>query len=171
MLAAGPILFLLLGVLRKKLAPAQACVRCGDPASKRVSDKDVPEDTCSQCFHAFVSTRSRIDAGVKLRKEREIIRRRTRKSRAILGLAFVCPGAGHVFAGAPARGLVLFALFAVGLGCHAMAHGMLPMPRLSGPWPDLPAIIATGAFVIAIWLVGLRSAWLLAEDATGRGRR
>jgi tetratricopeptide (TPR) repeat protein len=171
MLAAAPLLFLLLGVARKKIAPAQPCVRCGDPASKRTNDKDVPEDTCSQCFHAFVSTRSRIDAGVKLRKEREIIRRRTRKSRAILGLAVVCPGAGHVFAGAPARGLALFALFALGLGCQAMARGMLPMARLSGPWSDLPAIVATGAVCVVVWLAGLRSAWLLAEEATGRGRR
>jgi hypothetical protein len=108
---------------------------------------------------------------VKLRKEREIIRRRTRKSRAILGLAIVCPGAGHVFAGAPARGLVLFALFGVGLACLALSFGMLPMPRLSGPWSDTPAIVASGVVLFVVWLVGLRSAWLLAEDATGRGRR
>src|SRR5204863_324941 len=81
----------------KKIAPSQPCVRCGDPASRRVDGKDVPEDTCSQCFHAFVSTRSRIDAGVKLRKEREIIRRRTRAGRVNLGLGVVFPGAGHVY--------------------------------------------------------------------------
>jgi hypothetical protein len=171
LLGAFPVLWLVLLAGKKKVAPSQPCVRCGDPASRRVDLKDVPEDTCSQCFHAFVSTRSRIDAGVKLRKEREIMRRRTRLGRTILALGVVFPGAGHVFGGAPVRGLIFAGLhtaFAVSL---VYASGKIPMPRLPGPWGSTPAFVAIAVVTGVVWLIAARSAWLLADEASGRGRR
>ncbi len=170
-LGAFPLVWLALLAARKKIAPSQPCVRCGDPASSRVDGKDVPEDTCGQCFHAFVSTRSRIDAGVKLRKEREIIRRRTRLSRAILALGIVWPGAGHIFGEAPVRGLVFAVLHGAGLCCIGLALGLLPMPRLEGPWGHTPPLVAVSVVAGLVWLIALRSTVILAGDASGRGRR
>lgn len=170
-LAAFLLAWLLLLALGKKLAPAQGCVRCGHPASRRVDSKDVPADTCSQCFHAFVSTKSRIDAGVKLRKEREIIQRRTRLGRAILLLGVLCPGAGHIFGGAPVRGALFASLHTLGLGALLFASGIVPMPRLAGPWSHTPPMIAAGVLVGVVWLLAMRSALSVADDASGRGRR
>lgn len=171
LLVGFPLAWLVLLALRKKIDPAQGCVRCGHPASRRVDGKDVPADTCSQCFHAFVSTRSRIDAGVKLRKEREIITRRTRLGRAILVLALLFPGAGHLFAGATVRG-ALFALFhTFGLGALLFASGLVPMPQLAGPWSPTVPLVVCGVIVGVVWLLSLRSAWILSDEASGRGRR
>jgi hypothetical protein len=171
LLVGFPIAWLVLLALRKKIDPCQGCVRCGHPASRRVDGKDVPSDTCSQCFHAFVSTRSRIDAGVKLRKEREIMTRRTRLGRAILVLGVLFPGAGHLFAGATVRGL-LFALFhTLGLGALLFASKVVPMPQMSGPWSSTVPLVVCGVVVVVVWLVSLRSAWILSEEASGRGRR
>lgn len=170
-LAAFPLAWLVLLALRKKIAPCQGCVRCGHPASRRVDGKDVPADTCSQCFHAFVSTRSRIDAGVKLRKEREIMTRRTRLGRAILLLGLVFPGAGHILAGATVRGLVFAMLHTMGVGALLFASGTIPMPQLAGPWSPTAPLVACAVVVALVWLLSLRSAWVLSDDASGRGRR
>jgi tetratricopeptide (TPR) repeat protein len=170
-LGAFPLLWLVLLAARKKIAPAQACTRCGDPASKRVDGKDVPDGTCAQCFHAFVSTRSRIDAGVKLRKELAISRRRTRLSRTTIGLGVLFPGAGHLFAGAAVRGLVFTLLYGGGLSLLYLVSGFLPMPRLGGALPDNALLIVVGVVVAAVWILGVRSSFVVAGDMGGRGRR
>jgi TM2 domain-containing membrane protein YozV len=164
LLGVFPVVWLVLFALRKKLRPSEPCVRCGSPASRRFDDADVPEGTCAQCFHAFISTRSRIDAGVKLRKERAINRRRARIGRLTLLLGLLFPGAGHFYAGAPVRGLVFSVLHGLGLGAVLFASGGVPMPRLEGPWSSTIPLAAAGAVFALVWLVAIRSAWALAEE-------
>lgn len=167
---AFPLVWLVLLALRKRLAPAQACVRCGSPASSRIDDKDVPADICGQCFHAFVSTRSRIDAAVKLRKERQIMLRGRRRSRTVRVLSLVCPGAGHLVAGAAARGALLSFLWAACGVTACFVVGLVPMPRLDGPWGTTPGLVVVGAVAGVVWLTAQWSAWGLADDLSVRGR-
>jgi hypothetical protein len=169
-LVAFPLAWLALTVLRRKLLPCQACVRCGHPASRRVDGPEVPEDTCAQCFHAFLSTRSRVDGGVKLRKERQINARSQRIGRSIVILGLLWPGTGHLFGGAILRGVVFTALHGSLLAGLVLALGWLPMPRLEGPWGNtLPAAVVGGLLAV-VWLLAARSGWVLADDFGRRNR-
>jgi hypothetical protein len=150
-------------VLARRLKLAHACVRCGEPASRRVDGPDVPNETCAACFHAFVSTKSRIDAGVRLRKENAIRRRNHRRATLIVALS-VWPGTGHLFAGAMARGVV-FAVLATSSACAAVALSQAwPGPRAAA---DVGAVGAMpGLCVLAVVLaISFRSALGVADDA------
>jgi tetratricopeptide (TPR) repeat protein len=170
-LAAFPLVFVLAFALRRKLKPARACVRCGDAACPRIDGPNVPEDTCSQCYHAFVSTRSRIDAGVKLRKERAITRRARRVSRFVLALSLVFPGAGHIYCGAAVRGALFVGLWTLGLGALSLALEIWPMPRLAGPWGQTPGLVLVGIYLVVVWALSLRSSFEAAADAVSTRRK
>ena len=170
LLGGFPIAWALLWALRKRLRTAQACARCGAPASPRVDGNDVPADSCGQCFHAFVSTRSRIDATVKLQKERKILLRGRRLARTTRIASLLFPGAGHLVAGAPARGVALAFLWTACAGAAIFASGRIPLPRVDGPWGNTPALAAVGAVAAVLWLLAQWSAWGLADDLAARGR-
>lgn len=171
LLAAFPLAWLLLLLFKGQLRPAQGCVRCGQPASRRVDRKDVPPGTCSQCFHVFLSTRSRIDAGVKLRKEREIIQWRTRLRQTILLFGLLFPGAGHLWGGAPVRGVVYATVHGLCLGVLLLSSGLVPTPRLPGPWLQTTPMMIAGAMVALVWLIAIRSAWVFSDEIRVRRRR
>jgi tetratricopeptide (TPR) repeat protein len=170
LLGAFPLLWLVLLAVRGRIRPAQACVRCGSPASPRVDGEGAPADTCGQCFHAFVSTRSRIDAAVKLHKERQILLRGRRLARVTRVASLLLPGSGHLVAGAPVRGALLAFLWSVCAGAMFFASGMAPLPRLDGPWGSTPMMAVVGALAAIVWLVTQWSAWGLADDVAQRGR-
>lgn len=170
LLGAFPLVWLALWAARKRLQPAQACARCGSPASPHVDGKDVPADSCGQCFHAFVSTRSRIDAAVKLHKERQILLRGRRLARTTRIASLVLPGAGHMVAGASVRGAILVFLWTACAGAMLFASGRVPLPRLDGPWGNTPAMGVVGAIAAVLWLLAQWSAWGLADGLAQRGR-
>ena len=97
--------------------------------------------------------------------------RRTRLGRAILVLALLFPGAGHLFAGATVRGVLFALLHTLGLGALLFASGLVPMPQLAGPWSPTVPLVVCGVIVGVVWLLSLRSAWILSDEASGRGRR
>jgi tetratricopeptide (TPR) repeat protein len=150
-------------VVAQRLRFARACVRCGEPASRRVDGPDVPHDTCAACFHAFVSTKSRIDAGVKLRKENAIRRRNRRRASVIVALS-VWPGAGHLFAGATARGVV-FASLATLSACAAVALSPAwPGPRAAADVGALAAMLPGAIIFAVLFAASFRSALSVADD-------
>ena len=164
-----PLLWLVLLAASKKLPVACACDRCGDPASRRVDGPDVPHGTCAACFHVFLSSKSRVDATVKLRKERAIFLRSRRRARLVLLLSLL-PGAGHLFVGAAARGIVLALLFAVCAAGVVVGLDLVPGPRPTSAWSSA---LLTAPFVVVaviVFLVGLRSALLIADDERAGGR-
>jgi hypothetical protein len=170
-LAVFPLFWLVLSTQRKKIDPAQSCVRCGDAASRRIDGGDVPPGTCSSCYHCFMSRTSRADAGVTLRRERAIARRHARLRTATVMLAVLMPGAGHIFGGAVVRGVFFATWYALGLAALLFASGIVPMPQLAGPWSHSTAMVAPALFLGIVWLLAMRSAWILAADVSRRGRR
>jgi tetratricopeptide (TPR) repeat protein len=158
-------LVLIVGVVASRIPTARSCGRCGAPASSRVDGPGVPVGTCAACYHAFMSPTSRVDGAVRLRKENAIRRRGARRARLIVLLS-LWPGAGHLFAGAAARGAAL----SVGAGLAGV--GALVVSDL---WPgpgvaDLPAgvTVALPALVWAVLLaVAVRGALTIADDERG----
>ena len=158
------VLWAVLFGIKGRLEPATACSRCGSPASRRVDGKEVPAATCAQCFHVFVSTKSRIDGSAKALKEREIVRRNRREGRAIRALGVCLPGAGHIYGGAPVRGALFLVAGAVAGAGLALAMGLLPLPHPPGPWPQTPALAGAGGALALVWLLAVRSAFALAAE-------
>ncbi len=163
--------WLVLTLAARKLPVASACVRCGSAASRRVDGPDVPEGTCAACFHVFLSTKSRVDATVKLRKERAIFLRGRRRARLVTGLS-VFPGAGHLFAGAAGRGAALATGFAVvGVAAVAVVDAVVPGVRPLSPWSDLAIGAPLALVAVVIFVMGLRSALVVADEERAGGRR
>jgi len=134
---------------KARLQPSHACVRCGSAASRRYDADEVPADTCSACYHTFLSSASRVEAGMKLRKEAQVMAYRRGQRRWQLLATVLWPGSGHLHGGAPARGAPMAFLFAFVLACAALALGPLPWPHLEG---DLPLVVG-GAIAAAILLI------------------
>ncbi len=173
--AASPVVLMVLGLLTAlaailglasdRLGMAQPCQRCGDPASARVDGPGVPLGTCAACYHAFLSTTSRVDGGVRLRKENAIRRRAHRRARLVILLSII-PGAGHVFGGAAARGAALLAVGAIAIAGIVVTGPLWPSIRVNdiSPWLGLAPSVLVLAVAMA---VSVRSALVVAEDERG----
>ncbi len=168
-IALFPLSWLLLVLASRRLPMAQACERCGDPASRRVDGPDVPDGTCSACFHVFLSSKSRVDANVKLHKERVIFVRSRRRARLVT-LFSMMPGAGHLFAGVAVRGALLCALFAICAAGVVTGLDWVPAPRPSSPWTSILVVAPFGVVGLIVLLIGLRSAADVADDLRSGGR-
>jgi len=166
-LLAGVLgLFVVLSAISTRVDMATACLRCGAPSSRRVDGADVPHETCAACFHAFVSTKSRVDAAVRIRKENSIRRRGIRRARAIVLLS-IWPGAGHLFAGAGARGGVLAVLGTFSAVAALAASDAWPGPRING---DVSGWLLAAPFGLAfcvVLAVAVRSALGVASEERG----
>ncbi|MDP2341700.1 MAG: hypothetical protein Q8O67_12145 [Deltaproteobacteria bacterium] len=168
-LALFPLLWLALLVAARKLPVAQGCDRCGDPASRRVDGPDVPHGTCSGCFHVFLSSKSRVDATVKLKKERRIFLRSRRRA-TLVTLFSLLPGAGHLYAGAAARGAVLATLFALCAAAVVVTLDLVPGPRPTSPWSSALLVAPFVVVAVIVFIVGIRSALGVADDERAGGR-
>ena len=162
-LAAFLVLMAVLSTLAGRLKFARACVRCGEPASRRVDGPDVPHDTCAACYHAFISTKSRIDAGVKLRKENAIRRRHRRRSTITIALSVV-PGLGHLYVGAVARGLAFAVPTALALAAAVVVSPLWPGPRAAIDAPAFIAVVPCVVVIVCLLFIGMRSALVVAEQ-------
>jgi hypothetical protein len=126
------ILWVVLARMKSRLLPSHACSRCGSAASRRYDAEEVPPDMCSACFHTFVSATSRIEAGMKLRKERQARFYRRARSRYLRLFTLLWPGAGHLYESANARGVAFALWFACTLAYAGLAFGPTPWPHLEG---------------------------------------
>ncbi len=160
--------------LKPRVYPSVPCDLCGAPSASAGPSraggptKSAMPGVCAQCFHVFVSTRSRIDAGVKLKKERAIASRNKRHQRMLWLLSLVCPGAGHLYVGAAARGTALAAGFFSALWVIALALGLWPASRPVGTVIETAAMLLAGVGALVVWMLGLRSAAGLARDLQRR---
>lgn len=148
MIAAFLLVWLALARVKSKLLPSQPCTKCGAAASRRYDAAEVPRGMCSACYHAFVNPRARIEAGMKLRKERQVAAHKRHYTTTLRLLTLAFPGAGHLYGGAAVTGTVLAMLFAVTLTAGALAFGPMPWPHLKA---ELPLLVLGG--VIASLLV------------------
>lgn len=146
--AVALLLWLASALLGRKVIASQPCTRCGAPASKRYDAEEVPEGVCSGCYYAFMSTKTSVEAAVKLRKEMQIRTNRSRRRRVALVLSLLFPGTGHFFVGAFWWGGV-FALL-VSSGLFALSEYVVALPRAM-PIVGLPGV-TTPALLILTWL-------------------
>jgi tetratricopeptide (TPR) repeat protein len=165
LLAGVLALFIAVSAISTRVDMATPCHRCGAPSSRRVDGPDVPHETCAACFHAFVSTKSRVEAAVRIRKENAIRRRGIRRGRAIVFLS-IWPGAGHLFAGAGARGGVLAVLGTFSALAALASSDAWPGPRISDLSGWLLAAPLGLAFCV-ILAVAVRSALGVATEERG----
>lgn len=168
LLLAGLVsLIVVVSAFGPRIDMATTCTRCGAPSSRRADGPEVPAQTCAACFHAFVSTKSRVDAAVRTLRERSMYRRRHRRARVMIMLS-VWPGAGHLFAGAGARGAVFAALGTVSaLAALASSDGW-PGPRPHGDMPVWMLVAPFGLAFCVVLAVSVRSALgIAAEERRG----
>lgn len=164
------LLWGVLAGLAARVPVACACVRCGSPASRRVDGPAVPPKTCAACFHVFLSTKSRVEATVKMKKERAIFLRGRRRGRLVTLLA-LWPGAGHLFAGAVATGAVLAAVFGFCVAAAVLvADGLVPGIRATSPWSDAASVAPFVVVGVLVFIFGFRSALGVADDERAGGR-
>jgi len=144
----GLLLLLMMGRMGSKLRPSHACPRCGNASCVRC-DAEIPtHDLCGQCYHAFLAPSRAIDANLKIRKEIEVRRYRSRRDTMRRFGSLVIAGIGHVVGGAPLRGVISVLVYA------ALVTGALLL------WITSPMSISIGvgfplARVIALVVVGL----------------
>jgi Flp pilus assembly protein TadD len=170
--AAAPFIVMLLGALAAlsallaaasgRLGMAHPCERCGAPASARVDGPGVPAGTCAACFHAFLSPTSRVEGGTRLRKENAIRRRAHRRARLVILLS-ILPGAGHIFAGAAARGAALAVVGATAIAGVVVFGPLWPSIRVNDITSWMGAVPALLMLAVAM-AVSVRSALLVADD-------
>ena len=171
MIAFGcfPLWWLGLVVAAQRLPVAQACRRCSAPASRRVDAAEVPHGICAGCFHVFLSRKSRVEARVKVMKEHAIMRRGRRRALLITVLALL-PGAGHLFAGAHVRGMVVAGVCAACAAAVILGLDFIPAPRPLSLWSSL-LFVAPFIFVgVLVFFASVRSALGLAAIERGGGR-
>jgi hypothetical protein len=70
----------------------------------------------------------------------------------------LCPGAGHLYGGAPLRGAPMAFVFAFVLLASALAYGPLPWPHLEGDLPVWMGGAAIGLVLLFLYPIALRSA-------------
>jgi Flp pilus assembly protein TadD len=169
-LASFVVLWGVLAFATRRRRLARPCVRCGAPASRRVDAREVPEGTCSACFHAFLSKQSRVDPVVKLRRERAILVRGRVRSALVIALS-VWPGAGHLFAASIGRGALLLTTSTAAFAALLAVSDLLPGPAAQGPWSAWLLGAPLFAVVAFTFLVSLRGALGLADDERSGGAR
>lgn len=163
-LAGVVVVWLVMGVVGRRVRWARACVRCGAPASRRVDPPEAAENTCSACFQAFSPRRGRSDATARVRQERAILRRGRVRAATVLVATLLLPGAGHVFHGAVVRGALLVVLTVVLGGASLLLGGAWPASTPLGPWPAW-VLASMPALVLAFVVVGvIRAAVERADD-------
>jgi len=164
------VLWALLAGAAARVPAACACVRCGSPTSPRVDGPAVPPKTCAACFHVFLSTKSRVEATAKVKKERAIVLRGRTRGRLVTILA-LWPGAGHLFAGVVGTGAALAAVFGFCVAAAAVvADGVVPGIRPTSPWSDAVVVAPFVVVAVLVFIVGFRSALGVAHDARAGGR-
>lgn len=140
--------------LGSRLKASHECLRCGRPVSHR-TDPDLPPRSaiCSQCVSVF-SERSVASPALRVRKQLEIARYHARAERIGLIFGALWSGMGHIFTGAPVRGVLaggLFALLAAGL--------ILWRGALRTPYGDVTAIfylVPLGLVMIVVYFFTYR---------------
>jgi hypothetical protein len=164
------VLWALLAGAAARVPAACACVRCGSPTSPRVDGPAVPPKTCAACFHVFLSTKSRVEATAKVKKERAIVLRGRTRGRLVTILA-LWPGAGHLFAGVVGTGAALAAVFGFCVAAAAVvADGVVPGIRPTSPWSDAVVVAPFVVVAVLVFIVGFRSALGVAHDERAGGR-
>jgi tetratricopeptide (TPR) repeat protein len=142
------------GYLRAGRGVSHACDKCGRPVCRRCDPQlSVGSQFCPQCVNVF-ARRGVVPPLLKMNKEMEVRRHRTRSSRIAYSLGVLCGGLGHVFSGAALRGAGYAFLFLFAAACVVTREGVLRAPY--GPAPELLRLFPLALLVAAVSFFSLR---------------
>ena len=142
------------GFLRGGRGVSHACDKCGRPVCRRCDPQlRAGSQFCPQCVNVF-ARRGVVPPLLKVNKEMEVRRHRTRSSRIAYALGAVCGGLGHVFSGAALRGAGYAFLFLFAAACFLTREGVLRAPY--GPAPELLRLVPLVLLVAAVSFFSLR---------------
>ena len=130
----------------RQVRAAGVCKRCDPQLS-------VGSLFCPQCVNVF-ARRGVVPPLLRINKEMEVRRHRTRSSRIAYALGAVCGGLGHVFSGAALRGVGYAFLFLFAAACFLTREGVLRAPY--GPAPELLRLVPLVLLVAAVSFFSLR---------------
>jgi hypothetical protein len=111
-------------LLRKRAAPSRACERCGRPACERCDG--VSGALCGQCVNVFLK-RAVVDPRDRTRKEQQVQRHLVARRRLARALALATAGAGHLWRGETARGVLALLAVLFPLALVATWTGVIPV--------------------------------------------
>jgi tetratricopeptide (TPR) repeat protein len=142
------------GILRGGRGVSHACDKCGRPVCRRCDPQlSVGSPFCPQCVNVF-ARRGVVPPLLKVNKEMEVRRHRTRTSRIAYGLGVLCSGLGHVFSGAALRGVGYAFLFLFVAASVVTREGVLRAPY--GPAPELLRLFPLALLAAAVCFFSLR---------------
>ena len=142
------------GFLRGGRGVSHACDKCGRPVCRRCDPQlSVGSQFCPQCVNVF-ARRGVVPPLLKVNKEMEVRRHRTRTSRIAYALGALCGGLGHVFSGAALRGAGYAFLFLFAAACFLTREGVLRAPY--GPAPEILRLVPLVLLVAAVSFFSLR---------------
>jgi tetratricopeptide (TPR) repeat protein len=143
-----------LGFLRGGRGTSHACSKCGRPVCPRCDPQlSSTSQYCPQCVNVF-ARRGVVPPLLKVNKEMEVRRHRTRTSRIAFGLGVVCGGMGQVFSGAALSGMAYAFLFLFAAASVVTREGVLRAPY--GPAPELLRLFPLALLVVAVSFFSLR---------------
>jgi tetratricopeptide (TPR) repeat protein len=151
---AAALALVAFGFLRGARGVSHACDKCGRPVCRRCDPQvSVGSPFCPQCVNVF-ARRGVVPPLLKVNKEMEVRRHRTRSSRIAYALGAICGGLGHVFSGAALRGVGYAFLFLFAAACFLTREGVLRAPY--GPAPELVRLVPLVLLVAAVSFFSLR---------------
>ena len=142
------------GLLRGGRGVSHACDKCGRPVCRRCDPElSVGSPFCPQCVNVF-ARRGVVPPLLKINKEMEVRRHRTRSSRVAYALGLLVSGLGHVFSGAALRGVAYAFLFLFAAASVVTREGVLRTPY--GPAPEVLRLFPLALLVAAVCFFSLR---------------
>ncbi len=142
------------GILRGGRGVSHACDKCGRPVCRRCDPQlSVGSPFCPQCVNVF-ARRGVVPPLLKVNKEMEVRRHRTRTSRIAYGLGVLCSGLGHIFSGAALRGMGYAFLFLFVAASVVTREGVLRAPY--GPAPEVLRLFPLALLAAAVCFFSLR---------------
>ena len=103
-----------------------ACKRCGHAACKRC-DPDIPNvENCGDCYRAFGAVDAS-DKQLRIRKEIDAHRHAARAVQVRVTASLLLAGAGHIYKGKIAPGLLLMVVYVWAILTILVAFGLTPM--------------------------------------------
>jgi len=142
------------GLLRGGRGVSHACDKCGRPVCRRCDPElSVGSPFCPQCVNVF-ARRGVVPPLLKMNKEMEVRRHRTRSSRIAYALGMLISGLGQVFSGAALRGVAYAFLFLFAAACVITREGVLRAPY--GPAPEVLRLFPLALLVAAVCFFSLR---------------
>lgn len=144
-----------LGSLARSVGASHACDKCGRAVCRRCDPElGVFSGLCGQCVTVF-TRKGLVAPQVKVRKQLEVDRYRTRGDRLSWLFGIICSGGGHLYKGATIKGALYAFLFLFLVFMAIFREGVVRAPF--GDLPMLFRLVPAALLLVLVYLLSLRS--------------